>query len=415
MGDGLKKPFKNIITTLFFTLSMTFNPPYWKEPEKLVFESKVKSLNGKKVILTKSYFHPEGGGQPADKGTINGYEVTDVQKIDGEIVHTVLDHDIEVGDKVDCEIDSEYRLYCMRSHTGSHIVYGAGREVLGDIGYSGFGISEDKVRIDFKTDAHIDRDKMLKMEKLANKVILDARPIDSDLKGRDDLEELTDLAYAKEMPDEEKVRIVSIKDWDTATCSGTHFQNTIEIGRITIIGKKKLQEGVTRIEFKVGQNALKEDYKQKRNLLRAEKMLETDHQNLTKEIRRLLNRESELDEKVEDLESKLLESNFEALKRHKTDDFDLLLGTVSTDKSDILSKMVKDSIEDGEVIAVINRSGSLSAVVGSKTDSVSANGVIQSLSSEFGGGGGGTDEFAQGGGFQGEPESLIDHLKKNLL
>ncbi len=394
---------------------MTFNPPYWKEPEKLEFESKVKSLNGEKVVLKETYFHPEGGGQPADKGTINGYEVTDVQKVEGEIVHTVPDHEMDVGDKVECEIDSEYRLYCMRSHTGSHIVYGAGREVLGDIGYSGFGISEDKVRIDFKTDAHIDRKKMLKMEKLANKVILDARPIDSDLKDQEEVEELTDLAYAKEMPDEEKVRIVNIEDWDTATCSGTHFQNTIEIGRITIIGKKKLQEGVTRIEFKVGQNALKEDYKQKRNLLRSEKMLETDHHNLTKEIRRLLNRESELDEKIVALESKLLESNFKALKTHKTDDFDLLLGTVSTDKSDILSKVVKDSIDNGEVIAVINRSGSLSAVVGSKTDSVSANEVIQSLSSEFGGGGGGTDEFAQGGGFQGDPENLIDHLKKNLL
>jgi len=394
---------------------MTFNPPYWKEPEKLEFESKVKSLNGEKIVLKETYFHPEGGGQPADKGTINGYEVTDVQKVEGEIVHTVPDHEMEVGDIVEGEVDGVYRLYCMRSHTGSHIVYGAGRKVLGDIGYSGFGISEDKVRIDFKTDAHINRKKMLKMEKLANKVILEARPIDSDLKDQEEVEELTELAYAKEMPDEEKVRIVNIEDWDTATCSGTHFQNTIEIGRITIIGKKKLQEGVTRIEFKVGQNALEEDYKRKRNLLRAEKMLETDHQNLTKEIRRLINRESELDEKVEDLESKLLESNFKALKKHKTDDFDLLIGTVSTDKSDILSKMVKDSINDGEVIAVINISRSLSAVVGSKTDSVSANEVIQSLSSKFGGGGGGTDEFAQGGGFQSEPESLIDHLNKNLL
>ena len=394
---------------------MTFNPPYWKEPEILEFDSKVKSLNGENVVLKETYFHPEGGGQPADKGTINGYEVTDVQKLEGEIVHTVPDHELEVGDKVEGDVDGEYRLYCMRSHTGSHIVYGAGREVLGDIGYSGFGISEDKVRIDFKTDAHIDRNKMLRMEKLANKVILDARPIDSELKGKDELEEMVDLAYAKEMPDEEKVRIVTIEDWDTATCSGTHFQNTIEIGRITIIGKKKLQEGVTRIEFKVGQNALKEDYKQKRNLLRAEQLLETDHDNLSKEIRRLQDREEDLDEKVEDLESKLLESNFEALKRHKTEDFDLVLGTVSTDKSDILSKMVKDSIDNGEVIAVINKSGSLSAVVGSETDSISANEVIQSLSSEFGGGGGGTDEFAQGGGFQGEPENLIYHLKKKLL
>ncbi|MFP4052132.1 MAG: DHHA1 domain-containing protein, partial [Thermoplasmata archaeon] len=406
---------KNIITTLFFTFYMTFNPPYWKKPEKLEFESKVKSLNGENVVLKETYFHPEGGGQPADKGTINGYEVTDVQKIDGEIVHTVPDHELEVGDKVEGDIDGEYRLYCMRSHTGSHIVYGAGREVLGDIGYSGFGISEDKVRIDFKTDAHIDRKKMLKMERLANKVILDARPIGSELMDNEELKRVPDLAYAKEMPDEEKVRVVKIENWDTATCSGTHFQNTIEIGRIKIIGKKKLQEGVTRIEFKVGQNALKDDYREKRNLLRAEKLLETDHENLTKEIRRLMNREEDLDKKVEDLESKLLKSNFEALKRHEADDFDLLIGTVSTDKSDILSKMVKDSIEDGEVITVINESRSLSVVVGSKADSISANEIIQTLSSEFGGGGGGTDEFAQGGGFQSEPKNLIDHLKKNLL
>ena len=112
---------------------MIYQPPFWQEPKKTKFESVVKEIDGEKVILEETYFHPEEGGQPADKGTINGYQLKDVQKVDGTIVHWVEENDLEVGDPVEGLIDEEFRYYCMRAHTGAHLVYGAGRKVMGEV------------------------------------------------------------------------------------------------------------------------------------------------------------------------------------------------------------------------------------------------------------------------------------------
>ncbi len=391
---------------------MIYHPPFWEEPKKMNFESKVKNIEASKVILEKTYFHPEEGGQPPDRGTLNGYEVKDVQKEGEDIVHHLKDHDLEVGDVVEGKIDEDFRYTCMRGHTGAHIVYGAGREVMGKVSYAGFDIGEKKARIDFETETHIDKEKLLKLEKLCNKVILENRPVSWRILDREEIERAGEIAFAKEIPEGEKVRIIEVEDWDRGVCSGTHLENTLEVGRIRVEGKKKLQKGVTRIIFSFGEEALRRDYQEERSVLRALKELDTNKRDLPQEIRQLHDNLAELEEKVERLESEKIERELEEFERFERQGYDLLVQTVSTEDSEMLSHKAKDEVGEYEVMVIINERESLSVVVGvgEKVEDLSANELIQSMSREFGGGGGGTNYFAQGGGFEVDTVDLKEFL-----
>jgi len=391
---------------------MTYHPPFWEEPKKLNFESKVKKVENDKIILEKTYFHPEEGGQPPDKGTLSGYKVKDVQKTGEEIVHRLEDHDLEVGDLVEGKIDKDFRYSCMRGHTGAHIVYGAGREVMGKVSYAGFDIGEKKARIDFETDTHIDNKKLLKLEELCNKVILENRPVRWKILEREEIESSDEIAFAKKIPEGEKVRIIEVEDWDRGVCSGTHLENTLDVGRIRVEGKKKLQEGVTRIVFSFGQEALKRDYRDERSVLRALEALDTNKGDLPKKIRQLKDRLDEMEEKIEELESEKIERELEEFERFERKGFDLLVQTLSTEDTEMLSHKAKDEVGEDEVMVIINQRESLSVVVGAgeNVEEISANDLIQALSKKFGGGGGGTSDFAQGGGFSTDSEELKEFL-----
>lgn len=391
---------------------MSYEPSFWDEPDKLEFTAIVENVDGKKVVLSEIYFHPEGGGQPADKGTLDSMVVVDVQKEEGDIVHHVEDHQFSKGDEVQGKIDQDFRRYCMRAHTGSHIMYGAARRVLGEVNYSGFEIGEESCRIDFETETHVDRDKLLALEKKANEAVLKAVPVETYMVNRDGLGDIDDLAFAKELPSDEEVRVVDIKGWDRATCSGTHLSNTIEVGRVNVLGKKKLQEGVTRVEFCTGEKALAEDFKEKRWLLRASELLETGPAGLLKKIRGFLSDLEDCEEKMTALQEELLIRSVQELREKRLDGNVLRIGTVETDETELLSNAVKDSCGESDMVAVVNDRERPSVVVcvGEEIGSVEAGEVVSKLSEEFGGGGGGTEKFARGGGFNARPRELEDFV-----
>ncbi len=395
---------------------MKFEPAYWEEPRKTDFESEVVDIDGTKVFLKETYFHPEEGGQPPDRGTIAGFEVEDVQKKSGNIVHHLEENDLEKGDIVEGHIDQDFRYYCMRGHTGAHIVYGAGREVLGDVSYAGFDIGEEKARIDFETEVNVDRKKLLKIEELCNKVILEKRPVSWKELDKEEVEKSKEIAFAKEIPEGEQVRIIEIEDWDKGVCSGTHLENTLEVARIRINDKKKLQEGVTRITFSVGEKALRRDYRDRRSILRAMHILKTNPNDLPKEIRRLKDKIDEMGEKIEELESEKIEQELENLDRYELEDFELLVQNLSTEDTDQLSHRAKDEVGDEEVMVIINERETVSLLVGvgDNVEEISANEIVQTVGQEFGGGGGGTEQFAQGGGFDTEIEELKEFIIRYL-
>lgn len=150
-----------------------------EKPYLTSFDATVRSVDGRDVILDHTYFYAEGGGQPADCGTLAQLDVIDVQTRDGMTVHTLAeDPGIEAGETVRGEVDEQFRTYSMRAHTASHVVYGVGRTLFDDHGYGGFDIGEDSVRLDFDTDADSDEINALTFQRMANKAVWEGRPVE---------------------------------------------------------------------------------------------------------------------------------------------------------------------------------------------------------------------------------------------
>ncbi|MFW5935422.1 MAG: alanyl-tRNA editing protein, partial [Halolamina sp.] len=231
-------------------------------PETLSFDTTVAAVDGREVVLHETYFYPEGGGQPADRGVIDDLAVADVQKSSAGVAHTLAEEpEFETGDTVHCVVDAAFRTYCKRAHTASHVLFGAGRRVLDDVGYAGFDIGEETVRVDFTADTEITDARMVEMERLANRAVWDSLPVTwayEDTRAARERDEVAFNTKTEEgaMADADEVRVVTVEGWDVAACGGTHVTNTQEIGPISVLERSNPGEGATRVEFAVGPTAI---------------------------------------------------------------------------------------------------------------------------------------------------------------
>ena len=212
------------------------------------------------VILDRTAFYPEGGGQPCDTGMLNDLPVLTVQTKDGEIVHTV---DGDLGDgPVNGKIDWQRRFDHMQQHTGEHILSGV---FLAKVQAEnvGFHLGSATVQIDVTLPA-LSAELADEIEMAANAVIFNDRPIDARFV---ETAELAAYALRKAPGAEfEQIRLVSIADCDCCPCGGTHVRHTGEVGLLKIRGWEKRKNNI-RVEFACGHRALA-DYRLKHELAR---------------------------------------------------------------------------------------------------------------------------------------------------
>jgi len=237
---------------------------YWADPLCTAFTGRVRSVRaaGEKLelVLEETCFYPEGGGQPADRGTIGGLSVLDVQEDGGEIRHTLAASEealdiLRPGALAACEIDRPYRIQNMRLHTTCHVLFGAARLVFKSVRYAGFDLHETG-SLYLETDRPIRPDDLRQMTRLANEAVVDQHPIRSFFISPEELESIPGLAVnLRELP-EGAVRVVEIVDWDLAACSGTHLPGTLEIGPIKILNREIHKKNVTRIDYATGRRAV---------------------------------------------------------------------------------------------------------------------------------------------------------------
>ena len=207
-----------------------------------------KGENGYSVILDQTAFFPEGGGQAADGGRVDGIKVTDVQEKDGTIIHT-LEEAVKVGEKVSCLLDWELRFSRMQSHSGEHIVSGVVHSIFG---YSnvGFHMSDALMTVTF--DGVLTPEDIAKVELESNRAIyrnLEIKAINPTK------EELEKLEFRSKIELGDDARIVIIGDVDSCACCAPHVARTGEIGLIKIVNSYAYKQG-TRIEMLAGICAL---------------------------------------------------------------------------------------------------------------------------------------------------------------
>ncbi|OKY77994.1 MAG: Ser-tRNA(Ala) deacylase AlaX (editing enzyme) [Candidatus Methanohalarchaeum thermophilum] len=221
---------------------------YFEDCYKKEFEAEVEETKNNKVILDKTAFYPEGGGQPSDKGVLDGSKVKKVIKKGNTVEHVVEDELPREGDKVKGKIDWDRRYQHMKYHTAQHILSAV---VLQDYEgkTTGNQLYSDRARIDFDEDV---TDKVSKIEDKVNSIIEDEREIKIyQMKREEALEELDpERTRIDLLPDSIKeIRIVEITDLDKTACAGTHVSKTSELGEFEIKGTESKGKGRKRIEF----------------------------------------------------------------------------------------------------------------------------------------------------------------------
>lgn len=230
------------------------NELFYREPYTKEFDAKVlackKAEAHYEIELNDTAFYPEGGGQPADTGTIGGVSVYDVKRKENGIVH-YTGAPLEEGTEVHCKINWQNRFDHMQAHSGEHLVSGL---VHQKYGYENVGFHMgETVQVDF--NGGLTFAEMRDIENAANEIIWKNEPIEVTYPSK---EELETLEYRSKKELTGRVRIVTIPDGDVCACCGTHTAYTGEIGMVRILSCEKHKIGV-RIQMLAGRKALQYD------------------------------------------------------------------------------------------------------------------------------------------------------------
>ena len=224
---------------------------FYQDSHKKTFTAKVLSClpgkHGYDVVLDRTAFYPEGGGQPGDRGTLGGVRVTDTHEKGGEIVH-YCEAPLEEGDLVEGVLDWDWRFHLMQQHSGEHILSGFLHEALG-YDNVGFHMGADCVTIDF--NGPISAEQLEALESKANRYIWENHPVNI-LWPKE--EELAQLPYRSKKELTGEIRIVEFPGADLCACCGVHVKHTGEIGMVKLLSCQKFHEGV-RIEMLAGRAA----------------------------------------------------------------------------------------------------------------------------------------------------------------
>jgi alanyl-tRNA synthetase len=218
------------------------------------------SSKGTEVILDSTAFYPEGGGQPADTGTIiskgKHIPVLHVEKTGNSLIH-ILEQPVNIGEKIHGIINWDHRYALMKHHTGTHVVNGALRTLFGDhIWQAGSQLGVTEARFDFAHYKPVAEDEIKKIEQQANAFIQQAIPVEKKVMQRNDAEKTYGFRlYQGGVPPGNLIRVLYIPGIDVEACGGTHLNNIKEIEKIRILKVERIQDGVNRITFAAGKMA----------------------------------------------------------------------------------------------------------------------------------------------------------------
>jgi alanyl-tRNA synthetase len=390
---------------------------YYDDQERIEFEAMVLDVfereDGYDVVLDQTMFYPEGGGQPADHGSLSGDEITvsvsDVQRVDGVILHRT-NNDPGKGDFVRGTIDSRRRYRHMRHHTATHIVGHAARQVLGDhIRQAGAQKSTDSARLDVTHYESVSRAQIKEIERVANNLVMENRSVSQEWVERNDAEESYGFdIYQGGIPEGEQIRLIHAGE-DTQACGGTHVSRTGDVGAIKLLGTERIQDGVVRLTYAAGGAAVEATQQTEDRLYETSEILDVSTADVPETARRFFDEWKERGKRIEALKEELAEVRASAGGDDlEIDGVEAVVQRVDGDMTE-LRATANALVEDG-AIAVLGSGVDGAQFVVAVPDGVGvdAGEMVGELASRVGGGGGGPPDFAQGGGP--DSEALDDAL-----
>ncbi|HHA4873085.1 TPA: alanine--tRNA ligase [Escherichia coli] len=364
------------------------------------------------VVLDQTPFYAESGGQVGDKGELKGanfsFAVEDTQKYGQAIGHIgkLAVGSLKVGDAVQADVDEARRARIRLNHSATHLMHAALRQVLGThVSQKGSLVNDKVLRFDFSHNEAMKPEEIRAVEDLVNAQIRRNLPIETNIMDLEAAKAKGAMALFGEKYDE-RVRVLSMGDFSTELCGGTHASRTGDIGLFRIISESGTAAGVRRIEAVTGEGAIATVHADSDRLSEVAHLLKGDSNNLTDKVRSVLERTRQLEKELQQLKEQAAaqESANLSSKAIDVNGVKLLVSELSGVEPKMLRTMVDDLKNQlGSTIIVLATvaEGKVSLIAGvSKdvTDRVKAGELIGMVAQQVGGKGGGRPDMAQAGG-----------------
>jgi len=376
------------------------------------------------VVLDRTLFYPEGGGQLGDQGTLGKAKVVDT-RIENGVIYHLTNCSIEEG-KISGQIDWERRRQLMDHHTAVHIVGGSARTILGPhIWQAGSNKGGRYARIDLTHYSRLSRDDLDKIEDHANEIIT-KNPVVEKLvldRAEADLKFGFDL-YQGGPPKHSQIRIIKIGEHDVQACGGTHHDNTGEVAELRIIRSSQVQDGVERLQIVAGETAREHARVQERLLNESSEVLGVSPDDLPSAVSRFFDEWKSQQKKIESLEAEIVRLRTTgggdgAVEKNGIRYAVMEVGGDMKAVMSMLSQLTRD--HQNPTLAVLGtRDGGGKLIVASTEGTIAAkkhdaNEILGAIAGHINGGGGGRPTMAQGGGSN--PDGIPDALEaaRNLL
>ena len=369
------------------------------------------------IVLDRTPFYAEGGGQLADGGKITlstgaVIEIDDVQTpVNGLSVHRgrVLSGEVSLGSDALAEIDIERRHAISRAHTATHMVHKAFRELLGETAtQAGSENSPGRFRFDFPSTGAVPASVLNDVEARVNTLLLDNLAVTAEVMSQDAAKKIGAMALFGEKYGDQ-VRVVSVGDWARELCGGTHVERSGQLGVVKLLSESSVGAGVRRVEALVGVDAYK--FLAREHILLnslTEIVKGSKVEELPERISDLLNRVKEIEKELAQVRSVKAMGEISTLAKSAKD-----INGISTVTAVLADGVVGDDLRkialdlrnltEKSVIALISANDGKPVLVVAVSEAARALGIkagtlVKAGSTVLGGGGGGKDDFAQGGG-----------------
>ena len=360
------------------------------------------------LILNKTPFYAESGGQVGDQGSISGkdfvFEVKDTQKVGDQFIHigNLQKGTLKVGSQCESSINLDRRNKIIRNHSATHLLHSALRNVLGEhVEQKGSLVSDKYFRFDFTHDAALKIEEVQKIENLVNETIRNNISTKIETMSFKKAQEKGALAFFGDKYGDE-VRVLSIGgDFSVELCGGTHVNRTGDIGFFVITNQSSVASGIRRIEALAGSKSIEHVKKLRDVNLSLQNSLNVSADELQEKVNSLIEENKKLKKSSK---SKSAKKSVISSEMHEFGDWKLIVEQVDVEDTKDLRSLADEQKNTNEKLCVViftessNKIALVCGVTKNLTESLSAKEVVSELSNQINGKGGGRSDFAQAGG-----------------
>ncbi len=370
------------------------------------------------VILGKTPFYAESGGQVGDTGLLQGdncrFEVMDTQKQGKAFIHigSLAEGSLKVGDKLKAVIDAERRDATIRNHSATHLMHAALRQVLGEhVQQKGSLVNNERLRFDFSHNEAVKPEQLFQIEQLVNQQIRNNLPTEAEIMAINDAKKKGAMALFGEKYGDE-VRVISMGGFSIELCGGVHVKRTGDIGAFKIVGETGIASGVRRIEAITGVAVVDYFNEQSNKINKISSLLKASSDEAEDKLSQVLSKLKAQEKEIAQLKSKMATATGRDLTAEAVDvdGFKVLAvkleGVDSKSLRDTMDQL-KNKLGSAVIVLATAEEGKVSLCAGVTKDLTSrlkAGDLVNMVAAQVGGKGGGRPDMAMAGGSQ--PENL---------